>query len=228
MQFSDADLLQALRQWTPHAEFRPLQRESISSTLAGRDSLTILPTGGGKSLTYQLPPLVVNKLTVVVSPLIALARDQVCLCALCRPTSNWPHAGSVRVAGVGDGSRWRRSACHGPRSVGPAVVRWLPSALCPGPCHSAGGALPGRGHRGADLEQRDDGPAAQAGAQAAGGMAAVVGAPPASVPAPPRPTHTCRHSRSCLSWCRTSPACACCTPRPSPCAASPSCASTCR
>jgi ATP-dependent DNA helicase RecQ len=56
---------------------RPLQREAIDAALAGRDALVVLPTGGGKSLCYQLPPLVTGKLTVVVSPLIALMQDQV-------------------------------------------------------------------------------------------------------------------------------------------------------
>lgn len=51
--------------------------EAIQATLAGKDSVIILPTGGGKSLTFQLPALAVNKITIVVSPLIALARDQV-------------------------------------------------------------------------------------------------------------------------------------------------------
>jgi len=56
---------------------RPLQADSIAATLAGRDSLTVMPTGGGKSLCYQVPPLVTGTLTLIVSPLIALMRDQV-------------------------------------------------------------------------------------------------------------------------------------------------------
>jgi ATP-dependent DNA helicase RecQ len=55
----------------------PMQREAIDGALAGRDSLLVLPTGGGKSLCYQVPPLVRNGLAVVVSPLIALMKDQV-------------------------------------------------------------------------------------------------------------------------------------------------------
>ena len=55
---------------------RPGQRELIDAVLAGRDALGILPTGGGKSLTYQLPALVLPRPVVVISPLIALMKDQ--------------------------------------------------------------------------------------------------------------------------------------------------------
>ncbi len=57
--------------------FRPGQQEIIAAVLAGRDVLAVMPTGSGKSLCYQLPAIVDGGLTVVVSPLIALMRDQV-------------------------------------------------------------------------------------------------------------------------------------------------------
>ena len=59
-----------------HDAFRPGQREAVEAALAGRDSLVVMPTGGGKSLCYQLPGLASADLTIVVSPLIALMADQ--------------------------------------------------------------------------------------------------------------------------------------------------------
>src|SRR6201993_541817 len=58
------------------ARFRPGQREAVQAALEGRDSLVVMPTGGGKSLCYQLPAMAEIGLVVVVSPLIALMSDQ--------------------------------------------------------------------------------------------------------------------------------------------------------
>lgn len=71
------DLRALLQQFFGFTSFRPLQEEIIRDTLAGRDVFALLPTGGGKSLCFQLPALVRPGLTVVVSPLIALMKDQV-------------------------------------------------------------------------------------------------------------------------------------------------------
>ena len=60
-----------------YTEFRPGQQQVVESLLAGRSALAVFPTGAGKSLCYQLPALMLEGVTVVVSPLIALMKDQV-------------------------------------------------------------------------------------------------------------------------------------------------------
>jgi ATP-dependent DNA helicase RecQ len=78
MPSSSPDPLTAiLKQTFGFDTFRPLQREIVEEILAGRDAFALLPTGGGKSLCFQLPALLLPGLTVVVSPLIALMKDQV-------------------------------------------------------------------------------------------------------------------------------------------------------
>ncbi|UKT65363.1 RecQ family ATP-dependent DNA helicase [Pedobacter mucosus] len=69
--------IEILQKYWGHQAFRPLQQDIISSVLEGQDSLALLPTGGGKSICFQIPALVMDGICIVVSPLIALMKDQV-------------------------------------------------------------------------------------------------------------------------------------------------------
>src|SRR5215471_17000236 len=75
--FALADILSTVRRYWGFSELRPLQEEAIRAGLERRDSLVVLPTGGGKSLCYQVPPELEQRTDIVVSPLISLMKDQV-------------------------------------------------------------------------------------------------------------------------------------------------------
>ena len=70
-------ITETIRHFWGFDTLRPLQEEAIRASLAHRDSLVVMPTGGGKSLCYQVPPAVADRTDVVISPLISLMKDQV-------------------------------------------------------------------------------------------------------------------------------------------------------
>jgi ATP-dependent DNA helicase RecQ len=74
---TDRSLDDVVARYWGYTAFRPLQREAMAAVLAGRDSIVVLPTGGGKSLCFQAPAVIRDGLAVVVSPLISLMKDQV-------------------------------------------------------------------------------------------------------------------------------------------------------
>src|ERR1700726_1229830 len=74
---ADGNLRERIRDYFGFRKFRPGQAEAVNSALEGRDTLVVMPTGSGKSLCFQLTALTLDGITVVVSPLISLMKDQV-------------------------------------------------------------------------------------------------------------------------------------------------------
>ena len=106
------DARQTLQESFGFSEFRPGQEAVIETLLAGRDALAVMPTGSGKSLCFQIPALLRGGLTIVVSPLVALMRDQVAALKLAGVAADGIHSGNERGENV---EAWKRAAAGGTR-----------------------------------------------------------------------------------------------------------------
>jgi ATP-dependent DNA helicase RecQ len=106
---SPADLLATLNRYWGYTSFRPLQERIVGSLIAGHDTCVVMPTGGGKSLCYQLPALASGKTAVVISPLIALMQDQTASLA----QMGIPAAVLNSMMPAGDQSEVMVKACRG-------------------------------------------------------------------------------------------------------------------
>ena len=88
-----SDIYQILDKYWGYKQFRPLQEDIIKSVLEGRDTLGLMPTGGGKSLTFQIPTLAMEGIAIVVTPIISLMKDQVDNLISRRIKATYLHAG---------------------------------------------------------------------------------------------------------------------------------------
>ncbi|MEO8604474.1 MAG: RecQ family ATP-dependent DNA helicase [bacterium] len=122
-----------MRRYWGFDQFRPLQEEAIAAGMARRDALVVMPTGGGKSLCYQLPPAVTGRTDVVISPLIALMKDQVDglrengYPAAALYSGMAPDAVREVEQGLADG-RWRLLFVAPERLLAPRFLNWLDRA----------------------------------------------------------------------------------------------------
>jgi ATP-dependent DNA helicase RecQ len=123
----------AVAKFWGYSELKPLQPEAIQAGIEGQDSLVVLPTGGGKSLCYQVPPLITDRLDVVVSPLIALMKDQVDALRACGYPAAALYSGISdderrRIAGEIAAGRLRLLLVSPERLVMPAFIQYLQRA----------------------------------------------------------------------------------------------------
>ena len=77
IQYTEAFLLEKLKEYFGFDKFVRLQKDAIQNLLEGNDTFVIMPTGGGKSMCYQLPALILEGTAIIISPLIALMKNQV-------------------------------------------------------------------------------------------------------------------------------------------------------
>lgn len=124
------DLHQPLRRYWGYDEFRPMQERIIQSILAGQDTAVVMPTGGGKSLCYQLPALVSSGTAIVISPLIALMQDQAAqlaqmgiAAAVLNSSIPWPEQSNV-ISRAAQGA-YRLLYLSPERLAKPETVAWL-------------------------------------------------------------------------------------------------------
>jgi ATP-dependent DNA helicase RecQ len=102
-----SNIHQALKTVFGHADFRPGQEEVINAIIAGRDVLAVMPTGAGKSLCYQVPSLMLDGVTIVVSPLVALMDNQVAALRANGVAVSCLHSGQDRARNI---EEWKRVA----------------------------------------------------------------------------------------------------------------------
>jgi ATP-dependent DNA helicase RecQ len=124
------DLHEPLRRYWGYDEFRPLQQRVIQSILGGSDTCVVMPTGGGKSLCYQLPALISNRTAIVISPLIALMQDQAAqlkemgiAAAVLNSSVNWQEQSSVMTKAAQ--GAYRLLYLSPERLAKPETIAWL-------------------------------------------------------------------------------------------------------
>ena len=90
---TSSDIHKILEKYWGYKQFRALQEDIIKSVLEGRDTLALMPTGGGKSITFQIPTLAMEGMAIVVTPIVSLMKDQVDNLLARRIKATYLHAG---------------------------------------------------------------------------------------------------------------------------------------